>query len=150
VRVQEHQHLNSVFEMEQLMVTTAVLAMLPTAAVAEPNKALYELQERCSKQVSERFERRGFEGTGIDDGSTLSFFNNHYNARLNKCIYLESNVTTTKNAVYARHSLMDLHGNRVIGSSLFIGNVMALCSVDSTPCRTGGEWLALIKPFMEE
>jgi hypothetical protein len=72
--------------MRTLMLALA-LASLAATAVAEPNKELYELQERCGKRAAEFFGREYGNGTTtIADGSRLlANFENHYNGKLNKC-----------------------------------------------------------------
>ena len=75
------------------LVCFATVLLLLSATRAEPNKVLYELQERCGKQASETFQKEwGANVVNTKDGQTLANFENHYNAHLNKCIYLESST----------------------------------------------------------
>jgi hypothetical protein len=77
------------------MKAIVVIAFLVSSSVswAAPDKLAYELQERCGKQASAEFKREF--GNGIDstkdstkNGTTITSFRNHYNARLNACLYL--------------------------------------------------------------
>src|SRR5262249_18772373 len=62
------------------------LAWFSTYVSAQPNKDLYELQERCGKRAAKVFEREYGSGK---DGQTLFNYENHYSARLKKCFFLE-------------------------------------------------------------
>jgi hypothetical protein len=133
----------------------ATVFLLVSAACAEPNKVLYELQERCGKQASETFQKEwGGNIVNTKDGQTVGNFENHYNARLNKCIYLESStiVRTKAQKINKSLRLFDLHENKEIGSYFSIddGARTMMCNVGDTNCRTEDEWRALVKPLMEE
>jgi hypothetical protein len=56
---------------------------------AEPNKVLYELQERCGKRAAEVFEKDfpDTKTTGV-----IADYENHYSPRLNKCFIVESST----------------------------------------------------------
>ena len=72
--------------------TTALVALLlfGTASQAQPNKEQYELQERCGKRAAEFFAKAwASEVSNTASGQTRANYENHYNSRLNKCIYLE-------------------------------------------------------------
>ena len=43
-------------------VSVALLFVTPTPGAAEPNKALYELQERCAKEAREVFQKKWGDG----------------------------------------------------------------------------------------
>jgi hypothetical protein len=129
------------------------------AAYAEPNKVLYELQERCGRQAADTFKKEfGANVTNTKEGQTVANFENHYNARLNKCFYLESSlIVPTKDRKDRKSStilrLFDLHENREFGSYFQFdapsGQVMQ-CEVGGTSCRSEQEWRALAKPFLED
>jgi hypothetical protein len=66
------------------------LAWFSTYVSAQPNKDLYELQERCGKRAAEVFEREYSPPVSdYKDGQTLFNYENHYSARLKKCFFLE-------------------------------------------------------------
>jgi lipoprotein-anchoring transpeptidase ErfK/SrfK len=68
-----------------LAVSVALLFVTPTPGAAEPNKALYELQERCAKEAREVFQKKWGDGIVKDKtGEIAANYENHYNARLNK------------------------------------------------------------------
>jgi len=69
------------------IVLAALLFWWPCLGHAQPNKDLYDLQERCGKQAEERFQGIGKQRETA--GFTFSFdFENHYSLRLNKCFFL--------------------------------------------------------------
>ena len=63
-------------------------AMFGGAVVyAEPNKVLYELQERCGRQAADTFKKEiGGNITDTSQGQMVANLENHYSARLNKCL----------------------------------------------------------------
>jgi hypothetical protein len=70
--------------MDRVLIVAAVL-LVGTVSHAQPNK------ERCGKQAAEVFAKRW--GSGVKNsvaGQSVAEYLNHYNSRLNKCIYLET------------------------------------------------------------
>ena len=67
---------------EILMLTTAITA-------AEPNVTNYQLQKDCQKLATEIFSRET-----ADDEDRIDY-RAHYNARLNKCLYVETYISPT-------------------------------------------------------
>jgi hypothetical protein len=136
--------------------TTALVALLlfGTVAHAQPNKEQYELQERCGKRAAEVFARDWPSGvSNTASGQTRANYENHYNSRLNKCIYLEiSNSFQRGEPPFRLMRLFDLNENREIATYMKSeGDAFAfLCSVQDKGCRTEAEWRTLIKPFMED
>jgi hypothetical protein len=133
---------------KKTIIAAFAAANLISTAEAEPNKMLFELQERCGKQAAEAFGSP----SAISDKNilTTASYENHYNARLNKCFYLLTVTTSSlerwrlKNVV-----LIDLHENKEYGTFMG-GTVVTSCEVRGIQCRTEQEWQALVKPFMEE
>jgi hypothetical protein len=87
--------------MTKILATVGLIALAALGEVkAEPNKVLYELQERCGKQATEWFVsewgRSGIVNT--NDGQIIADFQNHYNSKLNTCIVLlnTTNINTKK------------------------------------------------------
>jgi hypothetical protein len=69
-----------------ISVAIAGLIWLTTYVSAQPNKEVYQLQERCGKRAAEVFEREyGSPLLNDKDGQTLLNYENHYSAGLNKC-----------------------------------------------------------------
>ena len=120
--------------MERRTTVLATLLLVAGIAHAQPNKEQYELQERrCGKQAAEVFAKRW--GSGVKNsvaGQSVAEYLNHYNSRLNKCIYLETINTYTRLQQRRR------------------GSIPILFSVQAKWCQTEAEWRTLIKPFMED
>jgi len=67
-----------------IIVAVAGLLWFSTYVSAQPNKELYELQERCGKRAAEVFKREYSPAHG-----QMTFnYENHYSARLNKCFFI--------------------------------------------------------------
>lgn len=134
----------------------ASVSVLSNGSYAEPNKVLYELQERCGKHAAETFKKEiGGNITKTEDGNTMiGNYENHYSARLNKCFYLEitSIMPKAKDQKPSKSlRLFDLHENRELGTYFrFDGSPPQLCTVGDGFCRTEQEWRLLAKPFMED
>ena len=109
--------------------------LLVSASRAEPNKVLYELQERCGKQAAENFQKQ-YGGTVVNGGQTIALFENHYNARLNKCIYLLSVRGIRDDKKRTRGLVLnDLYDNKLIGTYLSIDDEVMFCDVRDAKCR---------------
>jgi hypothetical protein len=65
-------------------ISSAIAGLLcfSTYASAQPNKELYELQERCEKQAAEVFKREYTNVLNTEHGQTLFNYENHYSARI--------------------------------------------------------------------
>jgi hypothetical protein len=138
--------------MDRVLVVAAALLLVGTATHAQPNKEQY-VQERCGKRAAEVFAKRW--GSGVSNtasGQTIANYENHYNSRLNKCIYLE--IANTYNAglpSFMWMKLFDLNENREIAVySRGEGDASTFCLVQAKWCQTEAEWRTLIKPFMED
>jgi len=113
----------------------------------------YELQKRCDKQAAEVFAKRW--GSGVKNsvaGQSVANYENDYNSRLNKCIYLEiANTYNRGLPSFMWMKLFDLNENREIAVySKGEGVASAFCLVQAKWCQTEAEWRTLIKPFMED
>jgi hypothetical protein len=136
---------------------TLLIGGLAFPAYAQANKEQYELQERCGKRAAEVFKNDFPEGsvTNTKDGQMVSSFQNHYNARLNKCFYLTSSLIieyrNNKKGTTTVLSLYDINDNNEYAS--FTGKPnepFALCVVRDRVCSSEKEWRQLIKPYIEE
>ena len=135
--------------MDRVLVVAATMLLAGTASYAQPNKQ----QERCGKQAAEVFAKRW--GSGVKNsvaGQSVAKYLNHYNSRLNKCIYLEiANTYNRGLPSFMWMKLFDLNENREIAVySKGEGVASAFCLVQAKWCQTEAEWRTLIKPFMED
>ena len=130
----------------------------PSIGQAQPNKDLYELQERCGKRAEEVFNKT-YKRMSEADGAKLFFdFENHYNPRLNKCFILVTRTTfkVVEGKLTEQTSettwLRDLNDNREYGTYVWFSTLAApfTCEVRGKQCRSEQEWRELIKPFMED
>jgi hypothetical protein len=140
--------------MDRRTTVLATLLLVAGIAHAQPNKEQYELQERrCGKQAAEVFAKRW--GSGVKNsvaGQSVANYENHYNSRLNKCIYLEiANTYNRGLPSFMWMKLFDLNENGEIAVySKGEGVASAFCLVQAKWCQTEAEWRTLIKPFMED
>jgi hypothetical protein len=125
----------------------AGLCLVGTAH-AEPDKVLYELQERCGRQAANFFktELGGEHVVKSDKGTTIQDYENHYSPRLNKCFYLQRSNYLSKESNFKMLQLYELNEHKEYGS--FTERME--CEVLDRFCRTEQEWRELAKPFLEE
>jgi hypothetical protein len=136
-----------------IIVAVAGLLCFSTYASAQPNKVLYELQERCGKRAEELFRRE----YGPRDSKYGMLFNyeNHYSARLKKCFFLEIAVSQDKGRLTATKDMRLFDLNEKKGYGLYMDGICAgcgpiSCKVQGKVCRSESEWRQLLKPFMED
>ena len=127
----------------------AALLSVGSASYAQPNKKQYKLQERCGELAKQKFIQdwgaNGF--VNIANGRIWANYENHYNARLNKCFYLEGRrLERRKHNKINMLRLFDLNENKEYASF----NKGAMCEVRGKKCHSQLEWVELIKPYMEE
>jgi len=134
-----------------ISVAIAGLAWFSTYVSAQPNKDLYELQERCVKRAAEVFERE----YGSAKDATLFNYENHYSARLKKCFFLEIAMSYEREEEKPGSKIMrlfDLNENKEYGT--FVSgpteSTPLACVVRGKNCQSEGEWRQLLKPFMED
>jgi hypothetical protein len=133
--------------------TAFVVALLSvgSASYAQPNKEQYKLQERCDKLAKQKFIQdwgaNGF--VNVANGRTWAKYENHYNARLKKCFYLEVRSLELRQRQSNKINMLrlfDLNENKEYASF----NKGATCEVRGKKCHSQLEWVELIKPYMEE
>jgi hypothetical protein len=106
---------------------TVILIGLPAALLigsvqAQPNKELYDLQERCGRRAEEVFNGTYKRWEETDGRSVFFNFENHYSPRLNKCFFLVTNTTYQMQAGLPQGQpsktiwLRDLNDNREYGT----------------------------------
>jgi hypothetical protein len=117
-------------------------------AGAQPDKALYELRERCAKQATEWFEKEwGRSGVvNTADGQILASFENRYNPLLNTClVLLNSPSVNTKQSpptVFYSSDLFDLLNNETIGECWQSGAQVMRCHLRDDSFNSRDVWLA--------
>jgi hypothetical protein len=137
--------------MDRRTTVLTALLLVGTASYAQPNKELYELQ--CGKWAAEVFAKEWDSGvSNTASGQMIGNYENHYNSRLSKCIYLEiSNTYSRGKAPFRAMRLFDLNDSREIATySKREGDAFVYCLVQGKVCRTEDEWRTLIKPLMED
>jgi hypothetical protein len=130
-----------------ISVAIAGLVCFSTYVSAQPNKQLSELQERCSRQAAEAFQREY--GPGADRQDEQFNYENHYCARLNKCFFLEIAVSHKPTSSKIMR-LFDLNENKVYGTFVSGPTEPLACAVRGKGCQSESEWRQLLKPFMED
>lgn len=137
----------------RLIAIVAAGSCLISAAHAQPDKVLYELQERCGKLAAEVFQREwgGQHMVTVKDGYITADYENHYSPRLNKCFYLQKSNSVSKTMGVQSLDLYDLNENRQLGN-FTTGTRIGIeqCQVQGKTCRSEEEWRELAKPFLEE
>jgi hypothetical protein len=115
--------------------------------------SLSELQEQCEKRSNEFFSKEYGNGTvKTKDGTTTTYYTNHYNKNQNKCLLLlkSTHIFNDKKKSYRYlENLLDIDENQEYG--YFINNGKNIvCFVLDKECKTEKEWESLVKPYMEE
>jgi hypothetical protein len=137
-----------------ILVAVTGLAWFTTYVSAQPNKELYELQERCGKRAAEVFNREYGPGSNTKGEQIRFNYENHYSARLNKCFFLEIAVSYEKEKSTSSKimRLFDLNDKRQYGT--FVSgpteSTPLTCVVRGKSCQSESEWQQLVKPFMED
>ena len=141
-----------------ISIAIAGLLCSSTYVSAQPNKDLYELQERCGKRAAEFFRREHSPPVAkIEHGQMRFNYENHYSTRLNKCFFLEVANTYERREGKPIASkimrLVDLNDNKEYGT--FVGGICdecgpMTCLVQDQVCQSESEWRQLLKPFMED
>jgi len=131
---------------------------LPPSVLADPDKAAYELQERCGRRANEWFKETN--GTGITntkDAQLFSNFRNHYSARLNKCFVLVMSTAVNhkktgdgKVSSTTMETLFDLNDNNEYGEFNQVDLQVLSCYVQDNHCSNKNEWEMLIKPYLDQ
>jgi hypothetical protein len=134
----------------------AGVLLVASQLAAAQNTALYQLQERCGKSAAEVFAKEYANGTSARVGDSEIYFGYeaHYNAKLNKCFYLEKTQSYdfNKKSVTSGFRLYDIHENKEIGGFGGVHPALGVvdCQVNGERCRSEDEWRALAKPYLEE
>jgi hypothetical protein len=140
-----------------IIIGAAINGCLVTAlAFSQPNKKENELRERCGKRTEEIWKKE-FEDNiaNSKDVQVIGHYENHYNAKLNKCFYLTKSSVIGKEKVMKIERLFDVDANKEYG--MFTSDSddsLAVCVLyverGKGRCSSENEWRQLIKPYMEE
>ena len=117
-----------------------LFAIIPSLSNADPNKAQYELSEKCGKRAEEVFDK--------DFAHRGNFtYRNHYNSKLNKCFAL---ITESDNKLI-KIDLWDIYELSIYGQIGYkkFGEIL-YCGMQVHNCKSKEEWDTLVKPFMED
>ena|ERR1700733_8851554 len=137
------------------LLLAAVLALgavtLPVNGYAQPDKVAYELQERCGKRAEQVWQKDYGQNITTDQyGTIIANYENHYNAKLNKCFMLEDATSLPKGGGQSFKTLMliDVNENKIYGTFTNAGAVQ--CDLEGRACRSELDWRQLVAPFMNE
>jgi len=144
--------------MLRISVVIAGLLCFSSYVSAQPNKKLYELQERCGKRAAEVFAREYSPRIANTKDVQMRYnYEHHYSARLNKCFFLEVAVSYERKGGKPTSSklmrLFDVNDNRDYGvfvSGLSDEGRPVACLLEDKICQSESEWRQLLKPFMED
>ena len=116
------------------------------SAYSQPDKVLYELQQRCgklAKQFAAEWKTRTIQRTG-PPRSKKAMRKLPSMSRLNKCFYLE--IITIPMRVPMRHlTLFDLNDNKEFGT--YSEGMTVHCEVRGQNCKSEAEWRATAKLY---
>lgn len=146
------------------LTAAALLVATPTLAdnIPEQNKVLYEVQERCNQRAQDFFDHQGRLWGDQEQlersmpGNLYSKqFENHYNARLNKCFIVINtdvlNIDPRKGKPWVVSDIWDINDHKEIGIyARDTEQPPLLCHVAGTLCTDDPSWDKLIKPYMED
>ena len=85
--------------------------LLISVAYAQPDKVLYELQERCGKRALKYFKEWGGHIVNNKDGYITADYENHCSPRFSKCCYLQKSNSVSKTMDVQSFGLFDLNEN---------------------------------------
>jgi hypothetical protein len=136
------------------------IALLPITAAAASSGDTYDLKEKCARFAGEVFRREwqtgGSSARRTDgNGSAEATYRNHYNAKLNRCFYLEISTIYPKRSpatLIQRQTLYDIHENKEYGSMFYDSGPLGLtsCYLLDRKCSSSEEWQSFIRPYLEE
>jgi hypothetical protein len=132
-----------------------MVACLPMAAQAQPNRDIYDLQDRCGRRAAEVFAKKypPFETSEVQHRYS---YRNHYSQRLNKCFFLVTNIVwfkpgkggVGKEVRYLE--LFDLNENNRYGSYVGTASGKLVCEIRGRSCSSEQEWMELVSPYIDE
>jgi len=142
--------------MKKLLLLLSLMLCFPQVGYSqEPTvKELYQLKEMCGNQTAKEFKKEYGNGyLNTQDSYTVHTYINHYNKRLNICLYQlhsDSFKNTPRKKIVSTTTLIDLTENISIAILMDFTNSPLICEVNGKSCSTEQEWYDLVKPFMNE
>jgi hypothetical protein len=140
-----------------LSTARAAPALTAQAPDTTPGPALLQ---QCDRDARDWYEhQQSWEDFPNSAGlHIVSTYANHYSARFNRCYAVVDRSTTGTDAQTAAvthlrtSTLTDIVANRDIGNASWFGSNDAFnqCQVNGTACLSKQEWLALLRPYLEE
>lgn len=137
------------FALQQAVGAAALCGFWMTAGDvrAEPNKAEYELGERCSKAAADWFRRNWGKTASGEEAS----FESHYSPRAKKCYVLLKYALPRREPPLLVLHLFDINGSRELGRFSGTGaGAPSQCEVMETACKSEEEWRNLARALMGE
>ena len=132
----------------------------PAPVVETSSRPNAELQANCDHDARDWYEhQRDWEDSPNSAGvHVASTYANHYSAKFNKCYAVvdrSTSNTAPKSGEVTRlrtSTLTDVAANRDLGTAHWSGTNDAFnqCQVNGTACLSKEEWLALLRPYLEE
>ena len=139
-------------------IVSAVLGGGPiSSCFSEPNNLGSELRERCGKRTEEIWNKKfGIDDmSNTNDGQIITKYENHYNAKLDKCFYLTISNIVGKKKVTKVERLFDVDENKEYGRFTGgNGDTFHICVMfvgkGTHKCSSEDEWRGFIKQYMED
>jgi hypothetical protein len=126
-------------------VSFAIIVLTATMTSAACNGTLQQLQKNCEKLAAETFRRES-----VNDEDRVAY-RAHYNARLNKCFYVETYISATRVGINTWVYLSDLQENRIYGGFHKSSNIgLFYCNLQDQECHSEANWNELVNPYMED
>lgn len=139
----------------------ATLTVIAANCYAEPNKVLYELQERCSKRTAEVFktDEEGVQNT--KEGQSITGYENHFSALLNRCFARQSimniNHKSSKSPSSHAYVIYEVNEGKQMASMMKLLDIkdptygkVIVCFVNGKKCSSEAAFDELTKPYMEQ
>ena len=136
----------------------AASLVLAGSAQAQSLKENYNLQDRCDELSAQRFTKDYGNGSNPANGEKWwASYEDHYNARLNKCFFLLTVDTDVRSVGRNRMvTLYDLNEDTEIANFTKMEGdpLRGFCFGQGMPenasCGTERHWRAMIKSYMED
>jgi len=139
--------------------TASAAAAVPTPA-PPASKISPQVQEKCDRDARDWYEhQRAWEDFPNSAGVRIvSTYANHYSTRFNRCYAVvdraTSNTDVKTGAVtqLRTSTLTDVLADRDVGTANWFGSNDAFnqCQVNGTACLSKQEWIALLRPYLED
>jgi hypothetical protein len=133
-----------------------IVTVIASSASAEPDRAIYELQERCARHALDWFVLQTGK-TGEVNGNTVRSrdlsmeisFVNHYNPKLNTCFV--QTVTLFFRDKLESLAIYNLLNNVQFGSLMLnLETGRGTGAVSGATCRSQREWDELTRAYLEQ